>query len=174
MSDKSGKIQVRRLVTIGFLSWLVMLGIDFFLHAGLLAGLYVQSTPFLLAPEDAFRSIPLGYLALLLQTILLLWLTVSLGIRTWKKGGIFGIKLGLLLGGSMFLGLLSISTVPWHFLLGWTSGQIVEMAVAGAVIGSSVRAERLKPIVFRVIAIVMLLLLLTITMQSLGWVPTLK
>ena len=174
MSENPSNIPIRRRISIGFLSWVVVLGIDFFLHAGLLAGLYVQSTPFLLAREDAFRLIPLGYLSILLQTTLLLWLMLNLGIQAWKEGAVFGIKLSLLLGGSMFLGLLSISTLTWQFLLGWMFAQILEMAVAGTVNGAGLRAKSLKPIQFRVVAIVVLLLILTITIQTLGWVPTVK
>jgi hypothetical protein len=50
---------------IGLLSWLAMLGVDFFFHGGLLATLYQQPSPFLLPPSDAFRRIPLGHLAAL-------------------------------------------------------------------------------------------------------------
>lgn len=174
MSNNLSNIKIQRLISIGFLSWLAMLGIDFFLHAGFLAGLYLQSTPFLLVPEEAFRLIPLGYSSLLLQMTLLLWLMVRLGVHTWREGAIFGGKLGLLLGSSMFLGLFSISTVTWQFLLGWMSAQIVELTVGGAVIGAGLMAERLKPILFRVIAVVIFLLALTITMQTLGWTLTPK
>jgi hypothetical protein len=145
-------IQIRRLIPIGFLSWLTALGIDFFLHGGLFAGLYSESTAFLLPPEEAFRRIPLGYLSILLLVILILWLMVRLRLDTWKEGAIFGGKLGLLLGSSMFLGLLSISTVAWHFLLGSMFAQIVELAAVGAIIGSGylpVDSDNYNPISVR-------------------------
>ena len=166
MDDDSANI--RQLISIGFISWLAVLGIDFFLHAGLFAGLYTQSTPSLLAPEDAFRLIPLGYLSILLQIILLLWLIVSLKIQTLKEGALFGVKLGLLLGSSMVLGMLSISTLTWQFLLGSMFAQVVEITLAGAIIGSGLRAESLRNLFFKVIAIVILLLVLTIALQNLG------
>jgi len=169
MSDNSSNFSSRRLVSIGFLSWLAVLGIDFFLHAGLFADLYTQLTPSLLAPEDAYRLIPLGYLSLLLQIILLLWLIVNLKIQTWKEGALFGGKLSLLLGSSMVLGMLSISTLTWQFLLGSMCAQIVEMAVAGAIIGSGLSVEKLRMTMFRVIAVVIFLLVLTIALQTLGW-----
>lgn len=151
-----------------------MLGIDFFLHAGLLAGIYLQPTSFLLAPEDAFRLIPLGYLALLIQVILLLWLGIRLEIQTWRQGALFGGMLGLLLGGSSFLGLLSISTVPWHYLLAWMFAGIVELTAAGAVMGAGMRTKTLRPIVLLVVIAVLVLMILTITMQNLGWAPANK
>jgi len=168
------KIRIWRLISVGFISWLMALGIDFFLHAGLFADLYTQSTTFLLAPEDAFRLIPLGYLSILFQIILLLWLVVRLGIQTWKEGAIFGVKLGLLLGSSMVLGMISISTMTWQFLLVVMFAQIVELAVTGAIIASGMKAEKLRPILVRVIALVIFLLILTIAIQSQGWTPRLK
>jgi hypothetical protein len=46
MSDNPVHLQPRRLFSLGFLGWLTVLAIDFFLHAGLLASLYDQATPF--------------------------------------------------------------------------------------------------------------------------------
>jgi hypothetical protein len=46
------------------LGWLAMIGVDFFLHAGLLAPLYDWDSPFLLRPDEAFVRIPIGYLVL--------------------------------------------------------------------------------------------------------------
>jgi hypothetical protein len=74
----------------------------------------------------------------------------------------------------MFLGLFSISTLTWQYLFGWMSGQILEMAIAGEVIGAGLIATSLKPILIRVIAVFILLVVLTIAMQTLGLVPRLK
>ena len=168
MSIKPGEIPLLRLIWIGFLSWLAVLGIDFFFHAGLLADLYTESVPSMLAPEDAFKLIPLGYLSILIQVVLLLWLIVRLDIQTGRDGAIFGGKLGFLLGSSMLIGMLSIYVIPWRLLLGSGFAQIMEMAVAGAVIGSGVGAENTRTILFRVVAFVIFLLFLTIAMQNLG------
>ncbi|MEJ2412947.1 MAG: hypothetical protein P8Y34_08130, partial [Anaerolineales bacterium] len=70
----------RRLIGGVLLSWLAVLGFDFFLHGGLLASLYTKPSPFLLPPEQAFRLIPLGYLAFLIFEIFLVWLMVRLDI----------------------------------------------------------------------------------------------
>lgn len=66
MSQEMLEVPLRRLGVIGLLSWLSMLGADFFLHGGLLASLYIQPSPFLLPPWDSFKRIPLGYLSALL------------------------------------------------------------------------------------------------------------
>jgi hypothetical protein len=60
--DKS----VKRLSAIALLSWLSLVGFDFFLHAGLLARLYIKPSPFLLPPMEAFIRIPFGYMSILL------------------------------------------------------------------------------------------------------------
>jgi hypothetical protein len=98
----------KRIIVLGSLAWLAMLGVDFFLHAGLLAQVYAQPGPFLLPPQDAFRLIPLGYAAFLLLDILLIWLLVRLQVSTFRGGLVFGLKLGALAWGTLILGLLSI------------------------------------------------------------------
>jgi hypothetical protein len=105
MNPKVPKRSRRRLVVICLLSWLSMLGVDFFLHGGLLAKLYAQPSPFLLSPWDAFERIPLGYLAALLLAGLLLWLMLRLGLSGWRQGLSFGLRLGALMGASGMLGL---------------------------------------------------------------------
>ena len=57
------------LVKIGLLAWLAVIGFDLFLHAGVLAGIYSEPSPFLLPPEEAFRLIPLGYLSFLMLIV---------------------------------------------------------------------------------------------------------
>jgi tryptophan-rich sensory protein len=160
-----------RLVSIGLLSWLSMLGVDFFLHGGLLAGLYVRTSPFLLPPEDAFRLIPVGYFAFLLLASLLLWLILRLQISGWKSGLVFGFQLGLMVWGALMLGLASISTADLDLLTGWWLGQTVEMGVAGAVAGHGLRAERLGRTTLSVIGLVIFLMIVTIVMQNVGLAP---
>jgi len=70
-----------------------VLGIDFILNGGLFAGLYSEPIDFLLPPEEAFRLIPLGYLSILLQVILVLWLMVSIKLDYWLEGAAFGGKI---------------------------------------------------------------------------------
>jgi hypothetical protein len=67
-----------------------MLGFDFLLHAGLLAGLYLQPSPFLLPPVTALALIPAGYLSFLLLAVLLVWLMRRLKLAGWRAGAIFG------------------------------------------------------------------------------------
>ncbi len=164
----------RRLVFVGFLSWLSILGIDFFLHGGLLASLYVRPSPFLLSPADAFRLIPLGYVAALLSTLLLFWLMLRLNLSGWRPGLAFGLQLGALLGGALVLGLLSISTAELSLLVGWSVGQTVEMGIAGAVAGSGLAGTRPGMLLVKVVVLVIFLVALTIALQSIGLAPAVR
>ncbi len=162
------------LVLIGFLGWLSILGVDFFLHGGLLASLYVRPSPFLLPPADAFRLIPVGYLAALLSTLLLLWLMLRLDLSGWRQGVTFGLQLGALLGGALVLGLLSISTADLTLLVGWAFAQTVEMGIAGAVAGSGLGGTRPRILLVKVLILVIFLVALTIALQSIGLAPAEK
>lgn len=161
----------RRLVGLCLLSWFAMLGLDFFLHGGLLAGLYVQPSPFLLPPADAFTRIPLGYLSALLLSALLLWLMDRLKLSGWRQGAVFGLQLGALIGGAGLLSLFSISTAGLTLLIAWFVGQILQTGLAGAVIGSGLAGQRLRVIFARVLALVVLLAAATIIMQNVGLAP---
>jgi hypothetical protein len=162
---------LRRLVAIGLLSWLAMLGIDFLIHGGLLASAYVEPSPFLLPSLEAFRRIPLGYLAALLLCTLLLWLMVRLALVGWRRGLAFGLQLGALIGGTAVLGLLSISTAGPSLLVAWFLSQTVEMGVAGMVAGSGLAGQRLRTLFLRVVVFVLVLVVLTIVLQNVGLAP---
>lgn len=164
----------RRLIFIGFLSWLSMLAVDFFLHGGLLAGLYVKPSPFLLPPAELFRLIPLGYLAALLSTVLLLWLMLRLGLSGWRRGLTFGLQLGALIGGAGALGLLSASTAGLDWLVGLFVAQTMQMGIAGGVAGSGLGGTRLRALLVTVVVLVFLLVAVTIALQSLGLAPAVR
>src|SRR3972149_450301 len=118
----------KHILLLTFIAWLSMLGFDFLLHAGLLAELYLQPSPFLLPPLAAFTLIPLGYLSFLLLAILLVWLMIRLKLAGWRQGALFGLELGGLAWGAFALGLLSVSTAGFPLLVGWFIGQTLEMA----------------------------------------------
>jgi hypothetical protein len=151
-----------------------MLGVDFFLHGGLLASLYVGPSPFLLPPLAAFRLIPLGYLAALLGIVLLLWLMLRLELSGWRQGLTFGLQLGALSGGALVLGLRSISTAESTLLAGWFVGQAVEMGIAGAVAGSGLGGTRPRTLLVKVVVLVIFLVAVTIALQSIGLAPAVK
>ena len=82
--------------------------------------------------------------------------------------------MGSLVWGSLTLGLLSISTASFKLLLAWFVGQTIELAIAGAVVGSGLAGGRLRRLFGVVIAGVMLSVIATIGLQSFGLVPTMQ
>ena len=149
-----------------------MLGFDFLLHAGLLAGFYLQPGPFLLPQAMAFALIPVGYLSFLLLAVLLVWLMMRLRLAGGRQGALFGLKLGGLIWGAFVLGLLSISTASVPLLMSWFIGQILELTIAGAVVGSGLAGMRLRRLFVIVVVFVLLSVITTVLLQSMGIVPT--
>ncbi len=166
-----GASRSRRVLVTILLAWLAMLGFDFLLHAGLLARLYLEPRPFLLAPLESFRRLPFGYLSFLLSAILLVWLMARLRLFGWRAGLGFGLKLGALIWGAGTLGLYSISTADASLLAGWFLGQTVEFGVAGAVAGSGLAGGRLGRLSVKVVALVLFLVIVTVALQSFGLAP---
>ena len=162
----------RHVLFLIFIAWLAMIGFDFLLHAGLLASLYLEPSPFLLPPMTALKLIPLGYLSFLLLSVLLVWLMVRLNLAGWRRGALFGLGLGGLTWGAFVLGLGSISTASFPLLLGWFAGQTLELALAGAVVGSGLAGMRLRRLFGVVLIFVCAAVIIKILLQSLGVVPT--
>jgi hypothetical protein len=153
------------------IAWFLSLGVDLFLHGGLLARLYLIKSPFILPADQAFRRIPLGYLAFLLLTAALFWLCRRLDVRGIRAGWWHGFVFGLVLWGSLVLGLYSISTASVPLLFAWWLGQAVELGISGGVIGGLAAGISPRRMLFWVTLIVVGLLVLTITLQSLGVAP---
>jgi hypothetical protein len=155
-------------------AWVLSVGIDLFLHGGLLARLYVEPSPFLLPSEVAFRRIPLGYLAFLILTVGLFWLLRALHVRGISAGFRLGAGAGLVTWGALALGLYSISTVSVNLLAGWWIGQTVELGFAGALLGAAANRVPLKRIWTVVGVAVVVLAGATVALQSLGLAPAMK
>ena len=155
-------------------AWALSIGFDVFLHGGLLARLYAEPSPFLLPPEDAFRRIPLGYLAFLGLTVSLYWLFGRLGIRGPIMGFRLGSSAGVVVWGALVVGLYSISTANLALLVGWWAGQSVELGFAGAVLGAAANGTALRRIWVVVMVAVVVFVGATITLQSLGLAPAMK
>lgn len=160
-----------RIALIILLGWLAMIGVDFFLHGGLLAGLYAQPAPFLLPPARAFALIPIGYLSFLLLSGTLVWLMLRLGITSGREGALFGLKVGALVWGALVLGLASISTASPALLAGWFVGQAAELALAGYFVGGALAGVSLRRLFGNVILLVVAMVIATVAMQSLGIAP---
>ena len=150
------------------------LGIDVFLHGGLLAHLYVQPSAFLLPAEDAFRRIPFGYLTFLILTGGLFWLLRRLQVRGFAAGFRVSAVAGAVVWGALVIGLYSISTASPGLLAGWWVGQTVELAFAGGVLGALADRVPLKRVWTIVGVAVVVLAAATIALQSLGLAAAMK
>jgi hypothetical protein len=158
----------RRYVQLTLLVWAAMIGVDFFLHGGVFAAIYDQVSPFLLSAEDAFRRIPLGYLALLATSALLVWIFNQASIRGWRKGLALGLLMGAVMAISFTFGLYSISTASAQLLVTWFVAQVFEIAIAGAIIGQGLQVLSLRRLTITIIIGFVLFFVGTIVMQSAG------
>ena len=151
------------------LSWLAMIGVDVFLHAGLLAPLYDWDSPFLLRPDEAFVRIPIGYLSFLIMAIGLAWLLTNLEVERGRDGALIAGAFGAAAWGSLVLGLWSISTADPALLVGWWAGQTVALAIGGHVIGSVHGGARLRTVVWRVGLVVAVGAVSAVALQTIGY-----
>lgn len=153
---------------LSLLSWFAMLGFDFFLHGGMLAGLYTTPSSFLLTPQEAFQRIPIGYLGFLISAGFLTWLAMRVGIRKWPAGVVLGGAVGGVTWLSLALGMYSISTARPGLLLAWALGQTVESAYAGGLIGYALERQSLRRPFWIVLVATVALVALSVILQSTG------
>ncbi|MGZ8438805.1 MAG: hypothetical protein ACXWXR_09750 [Candidatus Limnocylindrales bacterium] len=158
----------RRVATV-LLSWLAMLGVDFFLHAGLLAPLYDWDSPFLLRPEQAFLRIPIGYLGLLILAIALAWLLPRFNVGLGRDGALIAGAFGAVAWGALLLGLWSISTADPGLLAGWWVGQTVELGLGGYVIGSVHGGARVRAVAGKVGLVLVVGAISAVVLQAIGY-----
>lgn len=133
--------------------------------------MFFEPSPFLLAPEDLFLRIPLGYLAFLLMTGLLVWLMDRLSIVGWRAGSSFGLLVGAVVHGGGALALASVSTARPSFLVVWFLGQTLQAGVAGTVVGRGLARSNLRQLAIAVVALDVVLVVVTVALQSFGVVP---
>jgi hypothetical protein len=160
-------VRTGRVVGVGLLAFLAVIGFDLLLHGGLLSPLYKTETPFLLSPIEAFRRIPLGYASFAILVLLLEWLMIRFRIVGARAGLLFGLKLGGLVWSSLALGLLSISTARPTLLLGWAIGQAAELGVAGAVIGKGIQTGGIRRLVISVVVVFVACVVIGVVLQNL-------
>jgi len=170
MTTRSGARAVSAIAA----AWVLSLGVDLLLHAGLLARLYVAPSPFLLQPDQAFRRIPLGYLAFLGLTIGLYWLLRRLTVRGAMAGLQLGAVAGSIVWGTFVVGLYSISTASPALLAGWWVGQTLELSLAGAVLGAAFAGRPMTRLWLIVSIVVAVCVIATVTLESLGLAPAMR
>lgn len=160
-------IPARRRVGATLLAWAIVIGVDFALHAGVLAWAWRQPSPFLLPPADLFVRIPLGYAAYLAQAIMVVWLTARLGPSTARAGAALGARLGLPIAIFLALALASATTISVTMTLVWAVSTLAGFLAAGAVAAPALHAPRLRPLALRVAGTTLALVLFGVVAQNL-------
>lgn len=158
----------KKYIQLWLLVWVAMIGVDFFIHGGLFAAIYDQDSTFVLSPMESFRRIPFGYIALLGTAGLLLWIINRTSTRGWRKGLVIGLGLGAVMATSYALGLYSISTASPKLLAVWFVAQVLEIAIAGAIIGQGLLVHSLRRLTLTVISGFFLLIAGAIVFQNTG------
>jgi len=166
LNESDVPISKKRILHAVLLSWIIMLGVDFALHAGLLNEVYTTESPFLLPPERAFALIPLGYLSFLILTGFLVWLLLRLGIREAVSAGKIGLMFGAVVWGALMLGLLSITSADPILLLAWWIGQTLELGVGGVAAGFVLGGAALRKVWLGVVVGVVILVAVGILLQN--------
>ena len=147
-----------------------MLGADFLLNGAVFAQIYQDGNAFLLPPTEAFRRIPLGYLAFLLVAV------VAVELSSRLDGG--GIKLGLLIGAAAAavwsLSLWSITTISVEAGIAFAVIWLVLFVVAFSVAGYGRAQRSLRRLSFAVAGFDVLCVVLVVALQSLDVVPAIR
>lgn len=163
--------QVKRPIPTVLLAWFAMVGLDFLLHGGLLAPFYIAENAFVLSPLEAFRRIPLGYAAILLTAVLLLWLVPHFSLGNWRQAFWFGLRLGVLLIGTQMLGLVSITTIEPALAGAWFASQTTLIILGAVVVQQANEADSLRWLTIKVVIFVLVAFIIVIALQSIGLSP---
>jgi len=162
---------VPRPVATAAQAWVAMIGVDLFLHAGVLAPLYDWDSAFLLRPLEAFVRIPAGYLAFGILAVGLVRVLPRLAVGDGPRGALVAGIGGAVTWGALLIGLWSISTAQPQLLAAWWIGQSMQLAVAGFVIGGAIGGARQRSLVFGVGAVLLLGVVTAVALQSIGYAP---
>jgi hypothetical protein len=162
-----------RRVRLAFVVWLAMVGLDFVLNAALFAGMYEGGGAFMLAPGEAFRRIPLGYLALLILAAGVVELATRLRVTTVADGIRLGAGSGAVIGAAWSLGLYSIATLSPQVALAFAGIWFALLTAAGGVAAAGLQRSSLRGITLRVVGMDVVAAIAVIALQSFDILPTL-
>lgn len=157
---------------LAVLVWLAMVGLDLLLNGALFARIYRDGGPFLLAPIEAFRRIPLGYTAFLILAIGI----VEIASRLRLAGLSDGLRLGLALGGALAaiwtVSLFSIAAIPAEVAVAFAVVWLALVLIGSAVAAAGLARTSLRRLAVEVAVFDLACLLAVVALQSVGVVPT--
>ena len=119
------------------LAWLMAIGVDLLLHAGLFARLFEPSRePALLPDTVLFRRIPVAYGTLLVGVVALAWildLAGQSGFRAVRTGALGGLLIGVMGLGGLWTAL----TITGLFVAAGIVVLVIQGSAAAAVLAST-------------------------------------
>jgi ABC-type multidrug transport system permease subunit len=119
-----------------FITWSVM---DLVIHGILLKPTY-DATASLWRPMEEM-NMPLMYLVILIFTACFVMIYQMIERKSLATGIKYGLLFGIASGVSMGLGSYSYMPIPMSLAWGWLGGTLVELLVAGVIVGLLVKSD---------------------------------
>jgi hypothetical protein len=160
-----------RRLRIALVAWLTMLGLDFLLNGAVFAGIYQGDGPFMLAPAEAARRIPFGYLAFLMLAAGMVEIAYRTGVRHVADGLRLGLAIGGAFGAIWALGLYSIATVEASSAIAFAMIWIALAALGSSAAAAGLATSNLRRLLLLAVLFDVACVALVIGLQSLGVVP---
>jgi hypothetical protein len=132
------------LVPAAIAAWLGYIGLDFLIHAALLAAWWRATGAYWLPQRELFVRIPYAYASFAIYCVALTWLLERISgtdVRVssgWRLGAIAG----LVYGTTSALAMYSVVGMPASALLVWPGSAVVESTTSGGVAAWVLRARR--------------------------------
>ncbi len=161
-------MNTKRFILSVFLSWLLLLSLDFLAHATLLRSFWAMELAALKSLEDLFLLIPSGYLSFLLLTWLMGWLYTRFYGKEGNavKGMIFGAKFGGLYALSLLLGWFSFLNLSFLFLFWICFVYFIELMAVGLCFGYLMHPPKVKKRGWIIISVFFFIFALGIVLQN--------
>ncbi len=148
-------------------AWLVAVGVDLLLNAGVFAPLFEQARePSLLTDEELFRRIPVAYIALFAGVAALAWLQDRLTARGVRAGMVLGAAAGAVMAGLGVVSLWTAVDLTAEFVLAAIVVQVGQFAAAGAVLGGYQLTPARRRYTLLCLAVTLLMLVGAIVIQN--------
>ena len=119
-----------------FITWSVM---DFVIHGILLKPTYDATASLWRPMED--MNMPLMYLVTLILAVCFVLIYQMIERKSLATGIKYGLLFGIASGVSMGLGSYSYMPIPMSLAWGWLGGVLVELLVAGVIVGLLVKSD---------------------------------